>query len=360
MKIVAFSDLHSHAFKNGVISEDGRNSRVSDAVKVIEQVYSYALQNDCDYVLFGGDLFDTRKRIDVDTYNRTHHAISVWSEKVTTYMIPGNHDQANKSGTIHSLSRFNNRGRCEVLDKPLWRDLGGGIGLFGVPYIDDGEVIAEHVREGVRNRPEYASKGAILLMHYGVLGAKVGPSDYVLPCELELHMLLPDNWDLILGGHYHIGQQLGSNFHYIGSGMQHRWDDAGFEKSFMVIDTDDWSISRIPTEAPKFLLVTGKTKDYEVSNCFVKVVRNYHIEDYKKEKLRKKLLDRGALSVIIEDIPEKKEQSEERITFSDDAGPFGKIEEYVNSDIVDKEDLDLSLLMSMGKEILQTAFEEAN
>ena len=228
MKIAVFSDLHSHAFKNGTIQEDGRNSRVTDAVRVIEQVYSYALQNDCSHVLFGGDLFDTRKRIDVDTYNRTHHAVSVWSEKVHTFMIPGNHDQANKSGTIHSLSRFHRGGVCDVFNTPAWHDMGDGVGLFGIPYIDDGEVIAEHAQRAVESRPEWASSGAILLMHYGVQGAKVGPSDYVLPCELELHMLMPDKWNLILGGHYHIGQQLGANFHYIGSGMQHRWDDAGF------------------------------------------------------------------------------------------------------------------------------------
>jgi len=353
MKLVVYSDLHAHPFKNGQILAEGRNSRVDDALAVIDQVYAYA-RDIGGVVLFGGDLFDRRKSIDVDTYNKVHQSISTYSMDSQTVMIPGNHDQANKSGSIHALERFTNR-FCDVVSEPRWAHLADGLALFAVPYVDDGELIAQAIAWGLAERPAWAER-AVLLMHYGVQGAKVGPSDYVLPCELELPMLQPDQWDLILSGHYHIAQQLGGRFHYIGAAMQHRWDDAGVEKTFMVIDTDDWSIERVPTQAPKFLVITGKTKDYDVENCFVKVVRDYEIEPARKERLRIKLLERGAISVVFDFEPvAKKKEFSERIEFSEDRGVYGILEDYISSDLVGIGDLDQERLVSVGKNLLERA-----
>ena len=355
MKIVAYSDLHAHPFKGGQIISEGRNSRVDDAVAVINQVYDHATLLEDPVVLFGGDLFDRRKSLDVDTFNRIHATIMDRSmETCRTIMIPGNHDQANKSGSIHALERFN-ASYCTVVSEPRWLNVGDGIGVFAAPYVDDGEDIAASVAVGLSERPEWA-ESAVLLMHYGVQGAKVGPADYVLPCELELPMLHPDQWNLMLSGHYHMGQQLGDRFHYIGSAMQHRWDDVGDTKSFMVIDPEDWSIERVATNAPQFLVITGKTKDYDVENCFVKIVRDYEIEAEKKERLRRKLLERGALSVIIEPPSVKPSKNmSERIEFSEDRGAFGILEDYINSDLVGTGGLDTERLISVGKGILEQA-----
>ena len=131
--------------------------------------------------------------------------------------------------------------------------------VFGVPYYDDGRKISRAVEEGLVNVPGDASN-RILLIHYGVNGAKVGPGDYVLPSELSVGMLFPEEWNIIFSGHYHIGQQIGAKFHYIGSAMQHRWDDAGLQKSFVVYDTETGKMERIPTEAPVFKVVTRATE----------------------------------------------------------------------------------------------------
>ncbi len=353
MKIVAYSDLHAHPFKNGFLTEEGRNSRVVDATNVIQQVYDHAEEVGASYVLFGGDLFDKRKSIDVDTFNQVHAVIAACSERVKTIMIPGNHDQANKSGTIHALERFNNS-RCKVFCKPEWVMLDNNTALFGVPYVDDGELIAQAVHQGLKEKPSKASQH-ILMIHYGIQGAKVSASDYVLPCELELGHLSPTSWDLILSGHYHLGQQIGPNFHYIGSAMQHRWDDAGFDKTFLEFDSDTGDIRRIPTVAPKFVVAVGKTKDYDVSNAFVRIVRDYEIEEKKKVLINEKLRKRGALSVeyrlerkVVADV-------EERIEFSSGSGPLSIIEDYINSDIINNSGLDKNKLLSIGKELINRA-----
>jgi len=350
MKIVAYSDLHAHPFKNGYLTEEGRNSRVDDATNVIRQVYTYAKDIDASYVFFGGDLFDKRKSIDVDTYNQVHSVINECSELVPTIMIPGNHDQANKSGTIHALQRFNSD-MCTIVSEPEWLKLGEQVGLFAVPYVDDGELIAESVKKGLSERPKWAKK-LILMIHYGISGAKVSDSDYVLPCELELGHLMPNYWDIILSGHYHLGQQIGSNFYYIGSAMQHRWDDAGLDKTFIEFDTNKWRISRVPTVAPKFTVITGKTRDYDVSNSFVRLVRDYEIEPKKREALTEKLLGRGAISVEYRLESKKVEDTDERISFSEEGGPVSIIGEYIKSDIVELGELDQDKLLSVGKELL--------
>ena len=350
MKIVAFSDLHAHPFKNGFITEEGRNSRVDDAINVIRQVYEYASENKVSYVFFGGDLFDRRKSIDVDTFNQVHAAVAKGSELVSTIMIPGNHDQANKSGTIHALQRFNSK-QCTTVHEPTWVKLNSTTALLGIPYVDDGRLIARAIKQKLAERPQWAKK-LILMLHYGIQGAKVSAADYVLPCELELAHLSPTYWDLILSGHYHIGQQLGKNFHYIGSAMQHRWDDAGFEKSFIEFDTDTWRINRIATVAPKFTVITGKTKDYEVDNSFVRIVRNYEIEEKNKLLLNKKLEERGAISVEYRVERENNKGHEERIDFSEGSGPLGIIEDYIKADVVERGELDTEKLLAIGKDLI--------
>jgi hypothetical protein len=234
--------------------------------------------------------------------------------------------------------------------------LSDDVHLFGVPYYDDGEIIAKHVREGLEDKPE--GKRHILMLHYGIEGAKIGPSDYVLPCELKLPMLCLDEWDIVFSGHYHIGQQLGSKFHYIGSAMQHRWDDVGFEKTFVVYDSDTNSISRVPTVAPKFLEIRGKTKDHDVKNCFVRIIRDYEISSDKKPKIEASLKDKGALSVEFRYEPEKEDlETSERITFSESGGKYQILDDYISSDLVDTAEFDLDKLLNIGKEILSRAMD---
>ena len=356
MKIALFSDLHAHPFKNGTVDEHGRNSRVEDAVNVMRQMYSEGAKRGVDYVLFGGDLFDRRNSIDVVTYNRIHEVVTTQSLSIPTYMIPGNHDQANKSGTIHALQRFHSDS-CFIFQEPKWVKLNSDTALFGVPYYDDGELIAKHVVEGLRKKPKGVSK-TILLMHYGVAGAKIGPSDYVLPCELSVDMLKPAKWDIIFGGHYHIGQQIGDKFNYIGSALQHRWDDVGFEKSFVVLDTEDWSIERVPTVAPRFVVVEDLENFdlLDVGNSFVRVVLPSSPSDDVKDMVSTAFTEAGALSVEFRIVPaEVDDIPTDRIEFSEGSGTSGVLEDYIKSDVVDTAGFDIKKLLKLGKDLIQEA-----
>lgn len=356
MKICLFSDLHAHPYTNGKLLEHGTNSRVLDATNVIDQVYDHAKSINADWVFFGGDLFDRRKSIDVDTYNKVRQTIVSSSQTTPTILVVGNHDQANRSGTIHALECFASDG-CSVSGEPRWWDLGdspsGPVRLFSVPYYDDGTVIAKHVEDALLNVPQGTSK-KLLLIHYGIQGAKIGPGDYVLPCELKLPMLHPDKWDIIFSGHYHIGQQIGPNFHYIGSAMQHRWDDAGFDKSFVVYDTETGQVSRVNTNAPTFL-VTDCNLSGDLNNSFVRIVIDDSISDDEKRSLLDRSMDAGALSVEFKLQPKGVEEKGERISFSEDKGFFGIVEDYVKSEIVDKKDLDPERLILLGKDIIKKA-----
>ena len=355
MKVALYSDLHAHPYSNGTILEHGTNSRVQDAVNVIGQVYSYAVEHELDYVFFGGDLFDKRKSIDVDTYNQIHKVIQYWSQRVSTIMIPGNHDQANKSGSIHALERFQSD-HCTIVSDPGWYDLGDGVHLFAVPYYDDGELIAQHITEGLKGKPE--GKRHLLMIHYGISGAKVGPSDYILPCELALSMLHLDEWNIVFSGHYHIGQQMGSKFHYIGSAMQHRWDDVGFEKSFVIYSSAKNSIKRVPTKAPEFLEMR-EDENPKVKNCFVRIISESEIEEEEQRKITDRLRGKGALSVEFRYEPKETSIGKaERIEFSESGGEYQILDDYLSSDLVDVAAFDVNKLLNIGKEILTLALDD--
>jgi DNA repair exonuclease SbcCD nuclease subunit len=259
MRILLFSDLHGHAFRQcSTTLKNGRNSRLQDAIDVLDEIYDVCLNQEIDGVLFGGDLFHTKGTLKVSTFNAIFEGIAKIKTAVNFFgMLVGNHDQDTKIGDTHACYAFSSI--LTVMDHPGWYAFeaadGEPLQVYAIPYTTDkNQVEADLKTFGSAQPPGYTS---LCLAHLGVSGAEVG-SNFVLISEdnITIKALMDAKFDHVFLGHYHRPQVLAPRVHYIGATHQHNWGDVGQERGFLIYDTSD-KYKYLESNAPKFVKVEG-------------------------------------------------------------------------------------------------------
>lgn len=301
-EFVVFSDHHAHPFPFGAKEELYENyfvnSRLKAAHSVVTEISSYVATHNIKKVFFCGDLFHVREAVPTVALNLMYDAVCRLTAHAMVWMIPGNHDYADRDGKVHSLEVFKQLQKCKVLD---WRSAADDLTLrmYGlrkdpitysfVPYTDDRRLatnrIASAAERTVHNEPH------ILFAHLGIQGAKVG-SDYVIVSDNDLSVSdIP--WQKFTGcffGHYHEHQQLFKNGWYVGATHQHNWGDANTKRGFLHVKVylDHVSFTFVENQsAPKFLL----TKAGQVCNAragdFVRILTKAKHTPAEVDELRK-------------------------------------------------------------------------
>ena len=286
MKILVFSDLHAHPFKEGHTEEDGINTRLKDCISVLDKVHALAIENGVDLILFGGDLFHTRKRVDTSAFTQVYAVLEEWT--IPAYFLVGNHDQYDRQGRVHSLQALPTN--ISVVDEPtvhLQADFTPVNVLTGadpagkpptvqicmIPYIHDTAEFVKALDECKAQVSEYAEY-VLLLAHVGIDGTKVGKGKYAYTIDSDVAIgdIEPELWDVVLLGHYHTAQSIAENVFYIGAPLQHGWADEGESRGCMLLDTDTREISRIRLDSPRFRTLSWDKKHKRSKGDFLRLV----------------------------------------------------------------------------------------
>lgn len=282
-EIVAFSDHHAHNFQYGsekklgtVCGREGYyNSRFLASLDIIKEIGDYAEAHDA-HVLFGGDLFHQRSGVATDVLMGTSWAIDgLASRALSTHLIPGNHDYADREGLIHSLLGINQRSNTDPFDDPLYRPALICDGKYYTYDIPESKVLV-HTIPFRENKEDFIKQVNsisstldkkyfnILLAHQGIQGSTIG-SDFVLTSSHDISINdIPDNFNLCLFGHYHKHQEVKENVYYIGASHQHNWGDANDPRGFLHITVNDdftYELKHIETQAAPKFYVTNKAID---------------------------------------------------------------------------------------------------
>lgn len=275
MKIACFGDFHGNKFKEFDEPSDLTGSKRLDIqVDAIRQIKTYCLQNNIKMLLFSGDLFQTRGKVDTVVYNCVYDEIKdIGNCGITVLMISGNHDQYNNSDVPeNSLHPFKELKNVYVCDEPtLIEGIPGtdtkDCNFACVPYSKN----IENIKNWVKGASEVSQKcledtgiPTILLMHAGVSGAFVGTENYSLADAFIPEDLYPDRFKYVVLGHFHKPQYLSgyNNAFYTGSPLQHSFSDEGEQRGFYVIDISKrWDVQMIPIQSPKFCTI--KFEDLE-------------------------------------------------------------------------------------------------
>lgn len=203
---------------------------LEDCNRLMSYVYDVAKKEQCDTIVFMGDLFHNHAIVHVGVLNFWN----TWLDKLyafSVYLIKGNHDFGLGDPSQHSLIAFKNKSKMvTVVDTPIRLNK-----ILLMPYY--GPKKAEQFYETVRK-----SEKPYLLCHDTFQGSRFENGFYA-----------PEGFDLdkvssskIISGHIHTPQKVGKCM-YVGSPRWQTISDANTDRFLYVFDDDLNELSRHST-----------------------------------------------------------------------------------------------------------------
>ena len=312
-QFVVFSDHHAHTFAFGSREEQYDNShfvnsRLLAAHDVLREIDEYARKHKIKNIVFCGDLFHVREAVPTVAVNVMYDAIQRMSCWAKLWLMPGNHDYADRDGKVHSLHVFKHLPNVNVVD---WSSstqtfvtdsgrMGEPVQFSFVPYTDDRDKAIESIQVAATKKKDDTPH--ILFAHLGIQGARVG-SDYVLVNDSDLSVdHIP--WQEFTGcffGHYHEHQQLFANGWYVGATHQHNWGDANTKRGFLHVRVyrDHVDFDFIETNAPKFIVTKDPNAEVRPED-FVRFITTKNLSQQEVEKVRAKTASRNCEVVYLQ------------------------------------------------------------
>lgn len=351
MKILAFSDIHCHNYSQFATRlESGLNSRLVDCLNCIKQVETICKEREIKHVVFAGDMFKSRAKIDVDVFTETWHRFESLSEFAEVKFLVGNHDQFTRIGDINCLEPFRNLGQVIAYPKTLRI---GDYPCYGIPYTVDYEELLEAIA-----RIPYDIK--LLFMHQTLKEAIPGPDDNPGKPKFKLSDINWDRVEKVISGDIHRRQDLhDGRWHYLGSPLQLTFGDKDQFKGISIIDMETLEVEGIELDSPKFYHFTvtegGKLDVPDFDFCGADPERDFIRIKYLRdgERLAEGLKIRYP-RIIIEKYGDPKfyeDEMAERIVGNDRA----LLEEYM--ELNPAHDLDKERLLEFGMNELLTEIE---
>lgn len=368
MKLAVSSDLHAYHWpEHSKVVSPGVTDRLLDCVSVLADIRKHCVENEIWVHLFLGDLFHKRAQIGVPVHDLVVREL-VASKKVgiQTIMVPGNHDQATKSGSVDAIQAFAEAGLVETVDPWVgWARWNiGGADVCGFSYCDDPTLLKKRVRaceKTLRGR----KVPRIGLFHHGFEGARVGSyleREVREPISAKA-LFAKTRYDVVFSGHYHPHQKIRGIDHgwYVGSPLQHVRGEAR-RKGFLVYDVEDRSFERVFLERPRFVSIEaeefcglGEEGDHFVRGNFVDVVCDKENEEHVAGLLK----EAGARAWKFVR-PRKEKAASGRLAIDASTSPRVALKRFLKSrrEEIEGLGLDRSELLRVGLEALQEASEE--
>ena len=187
-------------------------------------------------LIVAGDLHDTKANLRGECVNKM---LTTFSKSQDCMILRGNHDQINEKSSEHSLNFLGHLPKVLIIDNVfIFKD----INL--IPYQHDPKQF-----ESILNS---IPKGALIIMHQGVVGAGMG--DYMQDHSAIDISLLSDY--RVISGHYHTRQTIKTGrprkgaigaLDYIGNPYTLTFGEASDpEKGFQIL-MDDGTLEFVPT-----------------------------------------------------------------------------------------------------------------
>lgn len=322
---VITADIHCFAYKPfSTITDTGRNSRFVECLKVLDEIYTFAEKKKCENVYIAGDLFHNRSKIDTVVYDDVYSFFKT-VDHFHTYLLVGNHDQAVKDGSIHSLRPFAELHNIDVIDHPLTIE-----NVLFVPYQDHFNV-------------DLLTPADFFIGHAGVTGATVGASNFTIGEVLSPKHLR--QYKKAFLGHFHKNQQI-DNIYIPGSPLQHTFGERDDDKGFYYVD-DKYNVDFVRTSAPRFGSVDVTSEDDLVG---------FDEKDYmqfivKSKKVKKVDFTKYAKNCkVILDLPKKYEERLEIKSAESDVDIFNHYLQQFKTPLIEQ-GLDIETLSTLGAQV---------
>ena len=268
-EVLIFTDIHIHRHKKSI-------NRIDDCLKVLDWIFDTAEANNIEHILFLGDLFHDRQKIDVLVYQKVFEIflkrqLTDRDEPLNIHLLIGNHDMYHRDRwDINSVSPLNAIPGVNVIDEPKTIDILGHKFDF-MPH-------AENPMDGLTS---FKGKRRYLCAHLAVHGATLNSSgmeaDVIVEHDGEMVKVDKDcfsKWDHTFLGHYHAQQQVADNVEYIGSPLQLNFGESFQTKHICIFNPETGERNYVANEfSPRHLVIPQvDIEKYNLEGNFVRVV----------------------------------------------------------------------------------------
>jgi DNA repair exonuclease SbcCD nuclease subunit len=348
MKILIFSDLHVH-------HHSGSSEKLDNCIDCLHWIYKESEKRRIKNIVFGGDLFHDRHKINLYAYNKVYEILEQYSEKINSYFLVGNHDMFYRSSwsviSLKPLSKI-----LRIIDKPETIKI-SDLSIDFLPYTENPE----------EEMKKLSKKSKVLVSHLAVQGATLNTlwgikkDDF----EEEIDETNKNNfegYERVFLGHYHARQRIkGTNIEYIGSPLQLSFGEAMDPKGFIILDTETMKTEFVEnTFSPKYFIIPDKEDldQYNINGGYLKLL----VSDIRKTnliELKRNIKDKYNLKSIeiIQVEKSKKETGEKEIKnieliYSNKKSVIQKFVENTETD------LDKNKLIEIGSRIISEVNQE--
>jgi DNA repair exonuclease SbcCD nuclease subunit len=354
MKVLVFSDIHIHPHKRSA-------ERLDHCIETLDWVFRTAAEKNIKNIVFLGDLFHDRQKIDVLTYQKTFEVFErhLCNKDTNVYLLLGNHDLWHyQKMDVSSVNPLRTLPGIKIINSPSVQVISEGGEEFHfafLPYthspIDDLKSIEKTWKKTVPNdRPK------VLGGHISVDGAFLNTrcrtvAEVMVEHDGDMVKVGPgifSDWDRVFLGHYHAEQRLNDKVEYVGSPLQLSFGEAFQKKHIVILDSTTLKTEYVEnTFSPKHLIINQEEiESHDLEGNFVRL----EVEDISSKEMsdiRESLVPKVSLLEI------KQSQKKEDHSISDAKAILHKEEDMIQRyvDQVASDDLDKELLVRIGTQI---------
>lgn len=312
-------------------------------------VFETARVKEVDHIIFLGDLFHDRNKIDVLTYQRTFEEIS--KTPVPLHLLLGNHDLWHKDKwSVSSCIPFSAIKDVYVIDYPSTQMI-GDLQFDFLPYTEDSSKYLQTL---------VTSEARILCAHIAVNGAKLNSyhniySDIITEHDGDMEKIDGSSfstWEHVFLGHYHAAQKISNNAEYIGSPLQLSFGEAFDDKHIIIFDGTNKEYIKNEFSPQHLILKPEEVKNHKLDNNFIRLIvediSSTDIVDIRTEIETSKPASLEVTMQKADDGTKKTIEDSKAILYNQDE----MLEKYIEE--VGIGDLNKDLLLQIGKEICKS------
>lgn len=290
MKFLLVSDTHLGLYNDSDIWLDVTTN-------LFNEIVDTCVKENINKIIHLGDFFHNHKAINTKTLDVSKKiAENLEEEKITTYMIVGNHDCYYRN-TIkpNTLSVFKKHKYIKIIEEPYILE-----NILLLPW---------------GFYPEQESK--YCMGHFEISGFLMNDN---FTCKTGLSYKSFEKFDRVFSGHFH-KSSTNYNITYLGNPFQQDFHDSEHIKGYYIFDNESGELKFIEfTDYPKFVTIRIENyKDTDVTGNIIKILFEKDYGTNKNNKLIDELYKLNPLKIkstrILnsenEESPEREENEEE-------------------------------------------------
>ena len=344
MKIAIITDTHYGARKG--------SKHIHDYFELFyKNVFFPSLEeHNIDTVIHMGDIFDSRKAIDLQSLEWAKKVVFEPLKKYKVHAIIGNHDCYYKdTNYVNSPELLLNDYSNITTYSELAEINIDGLGILLIPWINSSNY--DNAKNVIQN-----CKSKIAMGHLEMNGFQA-TRGHVMENGMEVNVF--DNFTKVYSGHFHTRSNDGK-IYYLGNPYEMFWNDVNDPRGFHIFDTE--TLTHTPINNPYRLFYNIYYEDTphqlfdftEYDNKIVKVIVRQKTNSRNFERFIDKLYSSGVQDLKI--IENFQLQENEEFAISEEENTITILNRYVDESEID---LDKSKIKGILQDIYKLAREVA-